>query len=480
MAAVQQRKWELRYRRKLLSTDVAVVIVSVFGAQLLRFGIAEAQLQVPLSGRMGFALNYTLLSLAIIAGWLLVLVLSGSRDPKIFGTASTEYKRVANATLFSFGLFAILSYLVRAEIGRGYLLIALPVGLFLLLLTRWLWRKRLHRQRARGKNTYRTLVVGERVKSAHVMKQIMRSTENGFWVVGAATQGGSPKDLTDGVKVVADFDGIISAVDDHNVDTVIMTSTDALSPERIREIGWELEARRVDLIVTASLTDIAGPRIHSRPVAGLPLIHIEFPTFSGPKHFLKRMFDLFGSLLLIVLLSPVLLIVALAVAFGSRGPVLYKQQRVGITGTPFLMYKFRSMMVDADDHLPGLLDQSDGNGKLFKLKDDPRVTRVGRTLRKYSLDELPQLFNTFKGNMSLVGPRPPLQREVEGYEEWVHRRLLVKPGITGLWQVSGRSDLSWEDSVRLDLYYVENWSLMGDIVLLWRTVKTVVQPNGAY
>lgn len=480
MVVVQHRQWEQRYQRKLLATDAAVVIASVFGAQLLRFGTIETELEVPLSGRLGFVANYTVLSLAIVMGWLLVLTLSGSRDPKIYGTASTEYKRVANATLFSFGLFAIISYLARAEIGRGYLLIALPVGLFFLLLTRWLWRKRLHQQRARGKNAYRTLVVGERRKSAHVMKQIMRSSENGFSVVGAATEGGTPKDLADGIQVVADFSGVIQAVDDHAVDTVIMTSTDALSPEQIREIGWQLEARKVDLIVTASLTDIAGPRIHSRPVAGLPLIHIEFPTFSGPKHFMKRMFDLFVSLFLLILLSPVMILVALAVKLTSKGPALYQQQRVGIGGKPFRMYKFRSMVVDADDQLPGLLDQSEGNGILFKMKDDPRITPVGRFIRKYSLDELPQLFNTFKGEMSLVGPRPPLPREVEDYEKWVHRRLLVKPGITGLWQVSGRSDLSWEDSVRLDLYYVENWSLMGDLVLLWRTVRTVTRPEGAY
>lgn len=476
----ESRAWERRYWRKLLATDLAVIIVSVFGAQFIRFGPATAELEVPVTRYGEFILTYTVVSTALVLLWLLALSVGDTRDSKVFGTGPSEYKRVAQATIFTFGIYAIIAYLARAQIGRGYLLLALPIGLFLLLLTRWLWRKRLHRQRAKARNRYRTLIVGERTKSTHVAREIMRDGSAGFNLVGAVTDRGSANELLPNVPVFASFPELVSVVDEQGVDTVIITSTDAISPEHLRRIGWELEARQVDLIVTAALTDVAGPRIHMRPVSGLPLIHIDYPKFVGRKQFAKRMSDIFGSVLLLVLLSPLLLVLAILVAVTSSGPVLFKQERVGQGGRTFRMLKFRSMIVNAEDLLPGLLDQSDGNGQLFKMKNDPRITRVGSVLRKYSLDELPQLVNVLKGEMSLVGPRPPLPHEVESYEEWVHRRLLVKPGITGLWQVSGRSNLSWEDSVRLDLYYVENWSLMGDLIILWRTVKTVAKPEGAY
>ncbi len=182
------------------------------------------------------------------------------------------------------------------------------------------------------------------------------------------------------------------------------------------------------------------------------------------------------------MLSPVLLVLALLVKVTSTGPVFFLQERVGLNGSTFHMIKFRSMVVDAEQRLQELsaLDRAEGNTVLFKMKNDPRVTRVGAFMRRYSLDEVPQLFNVLVGSMSLVGPRPPLAREVERYDVHVHRRFLVKPGMTGLWQVSGRSDLSWEDSVRLDLYYVENWSMVGDLLILWRTARAVVAKDGAY
>lgn len=291
---------------------------------------------------------------------------------------------------------------------------------------------------------------------------------------------GTNAELLPNLPVISDYSGLIESIDKHAVETVIITGADTITPPELRQIGWELEARRINLIVAASLTDVAGPRIHTKPVAGLPLIQVDYPQFVGRKYFTKRIFDLVLSFAGLFLLSPVLLVLAVIVKLDSKDPVIFKQRRVGIKGTEFRMYKFRSMVVDAEDQLPSLLDANEGNGVLFKMKSDPRITRSGRWMRKYSLDELPQLANVFIGNMSMVGPRPPLPREVETYEEWVHRRLLVKPGITGVWQVSGRSELSWEDSIRLDLYYVENWSMTGDLIILWKTIGTVISPSGAY
>jgi exopolysaccharide biosynthesis polyprenyl glycosylphosphotransferase len=203
-------------------------------------------------------------------------------------------------------------------------------------------------------------------------------------------------------------------------------------------------------------------------------------VFSGRKYAAKRAFDLVVASLALVLLSPVFLVIAMLVRRDSPGPAIYAQERVGLNGERFRMLKFRSMVVDAEVQLPTLLDRTDGNGVLFKMRTDPRVTRIGAILRRYSLDELPQLVNVLKGDMSLVGPRPPLAVEVERYDDWALRRLLVRPGITGLWQTQGRSDLSWDDSVRLDLYYVENWSLTGDVIILYRTARAVMQAQGAY
>lgn len=473
-------RWERRYSLKLLSTDFVIVFMSVFGAAYLRFGISSEELQIPLTERTRFAIDYTLLSAILCLVWLFALHLFDTRDEKIFGTGPSEYKRIINATLTSFGLFAIVAFTFQMQIGRGYLMIALPTGLFLLLATRWMWRKRLHRQRGRGLNTYRTLIVGERNKILHVAENIRRDAYVGFDLLGAVTEHGSNHELLPNIPVIAGYAGLLGAVDSEQADTVIITGADTITPEELRRIGWELETRRVDLIVAPSLTDIAGPRIHARPVSGLPLIHVEYPRFTGRKYFMKRFSDLVLSSALLVLLSPILLVLALIVKFGSKGPIIFRQRRVGLQGREFNMLKFRSMVVDAEDQLPGLLDRTEGNGVLFKMKNDPRITRAGRWMRKYSMDELPQLVNVFKGDMSLIGPRPPLPREVETYEEWVHRRLLVKPGITGLWQVSGRSELSWEDSIRLDLYYVENWSMTGDLLILWKTVRTVLRPEGAY
>ncbi|MDQ0240170.1 exopolysaccharide biosynthesis polyprenyl glycosylphosphotransferase [Arthrobacter bambusae] len=277
-----------------------------------------------------------------------------------------------------------------------------------------------------------------------------------------------------------DTQAILSAIERCQADAVAISAGVQLHPKTLRQLGWELANRNVGLIMAPALTDIAGPRIHTQQVAGLPLIHVTTPTLEAGQRVAKRLFDVAVSAALIVLVSPLLAVLALLVKLDGPGPSLFRQERVGFEGTPFKMLKFRSMVVDAEARLTELADRNEGSGLLFKVKNDPRITRIGGFLRRYSLDELPQLFNVLSGSMSLVGPRPPLSSEVEAYEQDVRRRLLVKPGVTGLWQVSGRSNLSWQDSVRLDLYYVENWSLAGDLIILLRTARAVFGGHGAY
>ena len=233
-------------------------------------------------------------------------------------------------------------------------------------------------------------------------------------------------------------------------------------------------------MLSSRLTDVAGPRISLRQVEGLPLIHVKIPDFEGGQHMLKRALDIGVASVALILFAPFVPFIALAIALDSRGPVFFTQKRIGRDGREFRMLKFRSMRTTAEAERTALLGANEGSGPLFKLRDDPRVTRVGRFLRRYSIDEMPQFWNVLAGEMSVVGPRPPLPSEVTAYDGTVFRRLYIKPGITGLWQVSGRSDLSWDESVRLDLRYVENWSVMNDLMIMWQTVKVMLRPNGAY
>jgi exopolysaccharide biosynthesis polyprenyl glycosylphosphotransferase len=265
-----------------------------------------------------------------------------------------------------------------------------------------------------------------------------------------------------------------------HADAVAVTSASETAALYLRQLSWQLEGSGIELLVSPGLIEIAGPRLHIRPFVGLPLLSIEEPVFSGWKRVFKGALDRVGAAVALVLVAPVLGAVALAVWLSSPGPVLYRQVRVGAFGELFTMFKFRTMVDGADEKLQELLAHNEGAGLLFKMRLDPRVTPLGRWLRRFSFDELPQLFNVLGGSMSLVGPRPPLPHEVERYDTSIRRRLLVKPGLTGLWQVSGRSDLSWEEAVQLDLRYIENWSLALDLLILWKTASAVVRTRGAY
>ncbi|WP_168200383.1 sugar transferase [Protaetiibacter larvae] len=475
--------WGQRYARVLATTDFLVIVWAVLGAQILRFGLSTDE-QATISRDLDLGLSYTLVSLVLILGWMAVLSAFGTRDARVAGIGFAEYRLIVDATIRLFGVGAIFVFLFKIDIARSYILIALPAGLTALLLTRWIWRQWLHSQRRRGGFSYRVLLVGSLASVVAIARDLARFPAAGYEVVSAVVPDAPKSARLPGttVPVTHDLAEIPTLMDAKGAETLIITSSDQLPPGKIRELSWALEPGRQHLVVAPSLTDVGGPRIRMRPVVGLPLMHVETPRYEGLKRVTKRAFDLAVTTVLILLLSPLLLAIALVVRFSSHGPVLFRQPRVGRAGKLFPMLKFRSMVVDAEDRLSELQgnDRDAGNDVMFKLKDDPRVTPVGKWLRRYSLDELPQLFNVFVGQMSIVGPRPPLPREVELYESHVHRRFLVKPGITGLWQVSGRSSLSWEDTVRLDLYYVENWSVTGDLIILWRTAKAVVGRDGAY
>ncbi len=315
---------------------------------------------------------------------------------------------------------------------------------------------------------------------AEMVRQLGREAFAGFSVVGACID--RPRGpLVEGVPVVGSSTTIVAALQRMEADTVAVGAWSDLTQADLRRLSWELEGSGISLVVAPSLTDVAGPRIHIRPVSGLPLLHIEEPEFSGGRRLLKSVADRGIALVSLVLLAPLFALLALRVRLDSEGDVMFRQTRVGVDGRDFTIFKFRSMYRDAEQKLSALMEANQyTDGPLFKMKQDPRITRMGRWLRRFSLDELPQLVNVAKGDMSLVGPRPPLPSEVSQYGLDVRPRLLVKPGLTGLWQISGRSQLSWDESVRLDLHYVESWTLALDAMILWKTVAAVVRRQGAY
>ncbi|TFC33848.1 sugar transferase [Cryobacterium sp. TMT2-14] len=482
--AAKGRDWRSVYAARLAITDLLVLIWVVLGVQILWFGLDTEDLAFR-GNPSELSLSYSIVSILLIGCWMAMLGIYGSRGYRVLGTGPDEYKLIAGASMRLFGLLAIVAFLFHVDVARGYILLAFPLGMIVLVFSRWIWRQWLVVQRLRGKFSSRVLLVGSQVSAARINRELARQPGAGYLVVGACVPDGFPDSNLDGsnIPILGDMDSLLDALQAAEADTVVVTSSSEFSAIRMRELSWSLEPGKHHLVVAPSLTDIGGPRIHTRPVAGLPLIHVETPRYEGRTLFAKRAFDVIGSGLLLLALWPLFGGVALAIRLGGPGSLLFRQVRVGINGTLFSMLKFRSMITGAEGQLDELvlLERSEGNSVMFKMRDDPRVTRVGRFLRRYSLDELPQLINVFAGQMSLVGPRPPLSGEVDHYETHVHRRFLVKPGITGLWQVSGRSNLSWEDSVRLDLYYVENWSMMGDLVILWRTLKAIVGPgHGAY
>jgi exopolysaccharide biosynthesis polyprenyl glycosylphosphotransferase len=453
--------------------DAAAITVSLGIAHLLRFGVSAALLPGP-------NIPYVLVALFAVPAWLGVLAVAGCYDRRILGVGSDEYRRVLNGGVHFLAVAALAHFLGRLVIARGYVGVLIPVALVLTLLTRFGMRLWLHGQRRRGRWVHRLLLVGTPTAVVEVGQHLVRSEWSGFLVVGVCVVDEAPS-LQIGshtVPVVGTPADLVDAVARLDADSVAITTES--KPGELLALAGALAGSDVDLLVAPAIADVAGPRTVVRDVAGLDLLHVEEPTFTGPQRVAKEIFDRGAAALALLVLAPVFVVVALAVKLDAPGPVFFLQTRVGRDGRRFRMVKFRTMVAGADRLRADLEHRNEADGLLFKLRIDPRVTRTGRLLRRYSIDELPQLLNVLSGDMSMVGPRPPLPSEVDLYEGHVSRRLLVKPGITGLWQVSGRSDLPWDESIRLDLYYVDHWSPTMDLTIIAKTFSAVVRGSGAY
>jgi len=459
--------WTREYLREVALADLGCAIVGVFMAAQVRFGSNVTPM-------------YLALSLALPVFWVAALWLAGAYDVRFIGTGSDEYRKVLNAGVSLTAAVAIFSYAINLELSRAYVVIALPSVTLFDLLARFAMRKRLHRQRMAGKCLHNVVAVGHELALADLVTELGRDRYHGLTVVGACVAHPGECDEVAGVPIYGGLDDVTAAVKAFDADTVAVLACPEMNGIRLRSLAWELEKTGTDLCVSPALLDVAGPRTTIRPTAGLTLLHVDHPQLEGFRLMLKGLFDRCAAAAALIMLAPLMAILAATVWLHDRGPALFSQVRVGKDGHSFRMYKFRTMVVDAEQRQVQLLASNDSDGVLFKLRKDPRVTAVGAHLRRWSVDELPQLYNVFLGHMSLVGPRPALPAEAEIYAEHVRRRLVVKPGLTGLWQVNGRSDLSWDESVRLDLRYVENWSFALDIQILWKTVSVLARRSGAY
>jgi exopolysaccharide biosynthesis polyprenyl glycosylphosphotransferase len=418
---------------------------------------------------------------AVVVAWPVLLMAGGAHSERVFGTGSDEYRAVGRAGFVLLAVAGFVSYAADLDLSRALVVVAVPGLMFVTLLGRYAARCLLRALRAQGRCTKRVVVVGRGTAVLDLVDQVRRERFAGMEVVGACV---TPADrgrvaAVTGVPV-GSLDEVVEVAARLRADTIAVTSASETAAQYLRQLSWQLEGTGIELLVAPGLIEVAGPRLHIRPFEGLPLLSVEQPRFEGWRSVVKGGLDRVVAALALLLLTPVLLAVAAAIKLTSPGPVLFHQERVGVNGQSFTMLKFRSMVVGADRNLESLRAENISDGVLFKMREDPRVTRVGRVLRRLSIDELPQLLNVLGGSMSLVGPRPPLPAEVARYDAPVHRRLLVKPGLTGLWQVSGRSDLPWDEAVRLDLRYVENWSLTMDLLILAKTVRAVLGSSGAY
>jgi exopolysaccharide biosynthesis polyprenyl glycosylphosphotransferase len=464
--------WQRRYLWTAAAADAGVALLAGAVAFGVRFGHVTA-----------YSRSYLLLTVLFPVAWMLALLLSHAYERRFLFIGNDEYRRVLNAGIGLTAALAVLSYAGNVQVARGYVVVALPLVTLAGVAARFALRRRLFRLRRRGECMRRVVVLGYERAAANFCRQLRRERYHGMEIVGACLPPHRPHRtrISDvGVEVFGTFDDVDRAVRATRADTVAVLACPEMDSGAMRRLSWALERTGTDLVVATALLDVAGPRTTIRPVDGLPMLHVEHAELSGSRRLLKGLFDRLLAVLILLVAGPLLAVLAVLVRRDTPGPALFRQVRVGKDGREFVLYKLRTMYADAEQRQEQLNGRNELDGVLFKMRDDPRITPVGRTLRRYSLDELPQLLNVLRGQMSLVGPRPPLPCEVAQYPADVRRRLVVKPGLTGLWQVSGRSDLSWEDSVRLDLRYVENWSLTFDLVILLRTVTALVRTSGAY
>ncbi|MFD9881054.1 sugar transferase [Streptomyces alboflavus] len=464
--------WEQRYRRAVITSDTvstAFVVAAIGGF----FGVRDAA---------NWHENWAFLAFGTELLILGSLGVSRSWAPAVLGQGAEEFRRLGRSLFTAAVVLALGGIALTSRNIKLWIFVAIPAIALVTMTARYVLRLWLHKQRKEGRCLRPVLAAGSPATVRDLITRARKFPHLGWRVEAVCTTDGHglDGDHLDGVPVVGELSDVAGHVRRDGYRVVAVTPDPHWSPDRLQRLAWNLEGSDADMVVAPVLMEVAGPRLHVDAVLGIPLLRVSMPTFTGGRRVVKAVVDRMSAVILLVLFAPLMIFVGLLVLADSRGGAFYRQRRVGKDGREFTIYKFRTMVTGADGARAALAELNEGAGLLFKLRRDPRVTRVGAVLRRYSIDELPQLFNVLTGSMSLVGPRPPLPEESAAYGPDIRRRLLVKPGLTGLWQISGRSDLPWEEAVRLDLRYVEDWSLALDTVILWKTLRAVLQGQGAY
>jgi len=453
------------YRRRAVAVDLLAILVALATTIFVRYSLSLewSWLSPPILGVISV--------MALI--WIAALLSAGCYNRRFLGSGPDEYKKVVAACALACGLVSASAFLLSVDISRAFVLVTFPVGLGLILTGRRLIRVKLHRSRARGQLLTRTLVVGTDAQIERLTRSLESTTANGYSVVAKL---GPPSNIPqDRERWILEFEGIIAST---RVRSLAIAQSDLVDADLIRRISWTTESSGVDLLVDSGIADSAIPRLSLRAAQDVALLHLDRPHFTGSKRFLKRSLDLLVAGCALALLGPVMVALYAVVRLTSPGPGFYVQTRVGQHGIPFSCLKFRTMNADADLRQSEIWSASPTGHN--KAKNDPRITSCGTWMRRWSLDELPQILNVLQGTMSIVGPRPIQPQEACSLAAWQLRRHVTKPGLTGLWQISGRSDTTWEQRMQLDVAYIERWSASLDFIICLKTFKTVLSGQGAY
>lgn len=481
-------RWRFAFVASLIAIDLAVMLLSLTVSLVINGAAFDA-----IGDVMPFWLFLILFSLI----WLLCLAFAGTYHRHVMADGYELYAKIINASLLTIISYCSLAFIFKLALPRTALIIAPVIAFFLDIIARWQMRQALHRHRSKGSCKYRTVVIGSSDginKALQTMRNCMNwgcepvavcpieadPASKDAYVVTSYTPDANIEGSSK-LKVIPFNSAFPRICESLGVQEVYVADVLSRDSEMLHGLSLAVESLGMELALAVSLADVSGHRLYLRNTTEQPVLLASLPQYTGAANVIKRLLDIIGSLCALIISSPILLGVAIAIKLDDGGPVFFSQTRIGLHGKPFKMYKFRSMVTNAEELKKKLAEETGQEDRfIFKMKDDPRITKVGHFIRKTSLDEFPQFYNVLKGDMSLVGPRPALPEEVARYGSLYSARLLVKPGITGPWQVSGRSDLSQEQSEYLDVSYIENWSIAGDLAILAKTVMVIFTGCGSY
>jgi exopolysaccharide biosynthesis polyprenyl glycosylphosphotransferase len=480
-----KRKSMRDYSRGVLLVDSLVLLATSLLVYLQNYGTFQNVDNLNDEGLLRVNVSPQFVGAGLLLSWLISLSIFRSRDSKIVGSDFIEYRRVLNATLSVLGFLAFVSLYFKVDVSRVYVTEVLVIGLAALLLSRRLGRNWLNKQRKQGNFTRRVAIYGPSSElelelqkySSHKESEfepIMTIEDNKLLVL---------KYLNSDKTKTVDLEHLPEVLAEDNIELLQVVGSGPSSAKMHKKLYWALDGWDISFVVSPAITGVSSSKLTTRVIAGSPLIKISSTKFSGPQYAMKTVMDLVLGSLAFLVSMPIVLVAALFVKLEDKGPAFFTQTRVGLNGKHFTMYKIRSMKVGAElEHAERQQAVADKltNSNMYKDPEDPRVTKVGKFIRKFSIDELPQFLNVIKGDMSLVGPRPPLLSEVEEWKQHEVRRLLVKPGVTGPWQIGGRSLLTWEETVAIDLSYVENWTVLNDLSIIFKTIVYVFKGKGAF